>query len=75
MFRSFRYRLAFFFGRKEHFFARLLFVLLIITYISFHYGQYVWVEYMLLFDILIWLLYWICHRLEKASFPGNGVRR
>jgi hypothetical protein len=71
MFRSFRYRWAFASGRKEHFFSRLLFLCLLITF-GLHYFKYYYYEgIMLIVDIVLWLLYYLFHRLEKAFFPGH----
>lgn len=78
--RNFRYRTAFSFGRAEHFFSRLLFVMLLITYGFYlpmhlhgvyYLGQFNHLNYLLLTDIGLWVLYWICHRLEKAFHPNH----
>jgi len=68
-----RYRIAFFFGKKEHFFSRLLFVCLLITLGIAYFGVLNLIRIMLIVDICIWLLYWFCHRMEKWAYP-NSVR-
>jgi len=71
IFRNMRYRTAFFFGRKEHLFSRVLFVCLLATYGLFYLKEYTIVNWMLIIDIVLWLLYWICHRLEKWAHPNH----
>jgi len=68
-----RYRIAFFFGKKEHFFSRLLFVCLLITLGIAYFGALSLVRIMLIVDIIIWVIYYVSHRLEKAFYP-NSVR-
>lgn len=67
----FRYRMAFFFGRKEHFFSRLLFLELSLTNIAYGLGYHDLTGYGLIASLGLWLIYWLCHNLEKAAFPRN----
>jgi len=74
-----RYRLAFSFGRKEHFFSRLLFVTLLATVGVYYAAEYNFLgvdwfsvlKYWLWVDVALWVLYWICHRLEKLAHPNH----
>lgn len=69
--KNFRYRNAFRFGRYEHFISRLLFVFLVITLVVFEFKRYDWVEKLLVIDILLWIIYWSCHRIEKMFHPKH----
>lgn len=70
-FTTFRYRNAFRFGRYEHNISCFLFVMLLIT-ILFHYlHRYNTVLYLLVTDIILWLLYWLSHRMEKLLHPKH----
>jgi len=71
-FNSWRYRTAFWFGRKEHFFSRLLFVCLLITYTLFYLKIYDITNIMLITDITLWILYYLAHIMEKKMFPRNA---
>jgi len=70
-FNSWRYRTAFWFGRKEHFFSRLLFGCLLITYGLFRLKMYDTTNILLIIDIALWILYWLCHRAEKIAHPNH----
>jgi hypothetical protein len=71
MFKKWRYKTAFFFGRKEHFFSRVLFVCLLITLAVHYLSKFSIVKMMLFVDIGLWILYWACHVAEKKFFPRN----
>jgi len=71
MFKKWRYRVAFFFGRKEHFFSRVLFICLLITLGLFYLAIFDAVKIMLFVDIGLWILYWLCHRAEKLAHPNH----
>ena len=63
--KKFHYRNGFRFGRYEHFFSRFLFVVLLIT-LGLHYFKYYdLVMKFLIADVILWLIYWSCHRIEK----------
>ena len=68
---SFRYRSAFWFGRKEHFFSRVLFVCLLATLAVFYLSKPNVLKIMLFIDIGLWVLYWLSHRMEKAFHPKH----
>lgn len=59
--------IASWFGRKEHFFALLLggylFVLMFVCNEIQYYTAFA-----------LWLIYHICHRLEKTFYGNNGYR-
>lgn len=71
MFERFRYRTAFQFGGLEHFFSRLLFFMLVGTFILHYNGYYDTAQTMLIADIVVWIFYWLCHRLEKFFHPNH----
>jgi uncharacterized membrane protein HdeD (DUF308 family) len=71
MFKKWRYKTAFFFGRKEHFFSRVLFVCLLITLGLFYLSIFSAVKILLFIDIGLWILYWGAHRLEKLAHPNH----
>jgi len=59
------FRLAFFFGKQEHFYGRLMFITLIIgtTLVYFEYQK--WGLYFLYAAIICWLIYFFSHNIEK----------
>lgn len=73
IFDDWRYRNAFRFGRAEHTVSRLLGIFLIIVAVllllkkdllNVHEMRYIiWVS------TILWLIYWVCHKMEKALFP------
>jgi len=69
MFESFRYRTAFAFGRAEHLISRILFVMLLITFALYRSGKDI--NIFLITDILLWICYWVSHRLEKWAHPNH----
>lgn len=75
MFKKFRYRQAFFFGRLEHAAARLLFGFLLLTYFAYYLERRWWMGFMLICDITCWLIYWFCHQLEKFFRPKDRYGR
>jgi hypothetical protein len=68
-FANLRYRTAFFFGRWEHLLSRILFVMLVLSYVLY---RLKWdITMFLLADIGLWILYWVSHRLEKFAHPQH----
>jgi hypothetical protein len=70
MFRRLKYRLAFFWGRQEHRFSRILFASLLLTLLAYMYYPMM-TKTFLYIDIGLWLLYWGSHKLEKWSFKHH----
>lgn len=71
MFRNLKYRLSFMFGRMEHFYSRILFLSLLITFIFVWYKNYDVVYYLSIVNILLWIFYYVNHRLEKKFHQGK----
>lgn len=69
MFKNLRFSLAFKFGAIEHAASRFLFVLLVITLVFHIYEYYLYVRYFLIADLIVWIVYWVAHSLEKAIIP------
>jgi len=63
--KRFLYRNGFRFGRYEHFTSRLLFVFLLITLGLQYFEEYNLALKFMMADVLLWLMYWTCHRIEK----------
>lgn len=72
MFNKVKYKLSFMFGRQEHFYARLLFFLLVITFGLLYIGKYTWAYWLSLMNIAVWILYYVNHRAEKFFHPKQG---
>lgn len=70
-FRNLRYRIAFKFGWMEHITSRILFGMLIVTLLVHLVKQYQIVQYLLYADIILWILYWFFHRMEKLAHPNH----
>jgi len=70
MFKRIRYKYSFKFGRTEHFFARLLFVLLVINLVLFYHQEYGALKLFLVMSIVCWIIYWLSHRMEKLLHPN-----
>lgn len=75
MFERIRYKYAFKFGRFEHFFGRFMFLILFFGIIFAYYELHFVVYLTLILAMLDWIGYYLCHRIEKAFFPGNKRRR
>jgi uncharacterized integral membrane protein len=71
LFRNLRYKYAFMFGRLEHNASRLLFVVLLITFYSHHIRNYKATYILLISCIILWSVYWLSHRGEKALHPDH----
>ena len=59
---------AYAFAVLEHNFSRILFLSLLTTYGFFYTSNTYWTDVFLKIDILLWLLYWVSHNLEKIMF-------
>lgn len=73
-----RYKYSFKFGRIEHTTSRVLFWILVVTYLSFVYYHFVndvpknnITNYLMILCILLWLIYWGAHRMEKLLHPKH----
>jgi hypothetical protein len=64
MFEKTRIKWAFKFGWIEHFASRILFITILLAYVTFKDGSEI-TRALLLANIVIWLIYYFAHRLEK----------
>ena len=70
-FRSWRISTAFKFASLEHKASRFLFVMLLITYGVYYLKRYDILNYFLLADIGLWIVYFLAHNFEKMFFPSR----
>lgn len=66
---------AYTFSKYEHNFSRILFLCLLTTYGFFYTNNMFATDIMLKTDIVVWLLYWISHTMEKWTFKRSGQGR
>lgn len=71
MFYKTRIKYASKFGKLEHNTSRVLFVFLLISYVVYYFKFYSLLNWFLLLDIVLWLVYWGSHRIEKKLYPKN----
>lgn len=65
-----RKKIASWFGRQEHDFAESLGLWLVIVNI----GYYHFINWWWNISLILWILYYISHRLEKKFYGKNGYR-
>jgi len=70
-----RYSTSFRFGYVEHVSARILFLVIVSTFISFRLKYYVWTDRLLIACMILWLVYFISHTLEKMIRPHPHEER